>query len=157
VRACGLAVRIVPPTTRFTVTVTGLFAACGDVMTTLPVYVPAARLAKFETPILSAAGVVPLAALTVSQLPPLEVDAAAVKLTAAPLEVILIGWVAGEVLDPVCTLNVKEPGAAPRLGPDGAVAVTVSKKEADAFVPHESVAVTVKLEVPATVGVPAIA
>jgi len=63
--------------------------------------VPAARFEKFAMPIASDAGVVPFPALTVSQLPPLEVDPVAVKPRAAPLEVILIGCVAGGVLEPV--------------------------------------------------------
>ena len=60
------------------------------------------------------AGVVPLAGVTESQLPPEVVDAKAVKLKAAPLLATLKVCVAGTA-PPMAKANDKEPGLAPRL------------------------------------------
>jgi hypothetical protein len=70
-------------TTKLTLSVFGLPVAPGDVMVTVPLYVPAANPAGFTaTP--TVADVLPLAGVADSHVPP---EATAVKLNAAPLEV----------------------------------------------------------------------
>jgi hypothetical protein len=117
---------VIPEGAACVTTVKVMFTVCGEleafaeVMVTVPLYVPAARPVGF-TATVSAVGVppvaavVPLVGVTLSQVPPAGVvAAAAVKLMAAALLVRLMVWLAG-VAPPVTKLKDRDVGVTPNV------------------------------------------